>query len=434
MPAVSAPRTTDAAPWWLVACAVLAAALFVWRGPVRALDGKDGDFALVWMETRGFVEGRNPYDASDLEPLWERENPDARRTPYRRGDADLLYPPSALVVMTPWALLPYPAGRVAWALAGVVGTLVILHASTRLAGLPPGSRGWWAFAALGLAFAPVHTAIAVGQTAIVPAALVLGGHWLRTRGRPRGGGVLIGVGAALKPQVAVPFIVLELWQRRFGPGLVAAAVFAGILGAGVLRLEAAGVDWSASLRANLHEFTTANDGDPTAANPVRHEMIDLRPLLHDVLDGREVVAALAWGVTALCAAAFFLPPRPEDRRPDRELLAIGAVGTLGLMLVYHRFYDAVILLPLLAWGCAAATRDRLAAGLVLAPLLVFMVPGASLLFVLAERGIVPEVVTELSCWDPLILRHQAWTILLLAILLAVVRRRTAAAHGDAATA
>lgn len=417
-----------------------AAALLLYRGPVSALREGNADFALVYSSARAWLVGLNPYRVEDTRRAWQEAGGTPGMDQSARGSAVLLYPPATFVLLAPIAALPWPVAGPAWVALGVVLWLAALRATAAIAGLTWASAAGRMFWILGLAFAPAHTCIKHGQFAVAAVAMVALAGATRRMGAAAWpmAGALLGLGAAAKPQVAAVFTVYEAGRRRWRAAAVSAAVVAALLAIGTGRMLAAGVPGWSSWRANLAEFTVAADGDPTRANTgTRHHLLNLHYPLHTLTDDRDLVRWLVYAlVAALCAAYALADRRKPERRGDISALAVAGVATL--LVVYHRFYDASVLIFALAWACAAAlqgdarTERRLGiAGLVmLAP---FLVPGGgAVLLKLAElRGHAPAWLTQRPIlWDFVVLPHATWAMVGLAVVLILARARRREAAPD----
>ena len=121
--------------------------------------------------------------------------------------------------------------------------------------------------------------------------------------------------------------------------------------------------------------------------------------------------------TLLLCVWIFLVVRVNEHGSD--LLSLGAVSTLSLLPVYHRFYDAALLVVPLCWcmnGTFNGLRSRTAniALLLMAP---FLVPGAAFLQQLSTRGRPPEAVTHTWWWNCIAMPHETWVLLLLGLVL-----------------
>jgi hypothetical protein len=346
--------------------------------------------------------------------------------PNERIPALLVYPPTTFPVLTPWCLADWTTARTLWAATGVVLLLASIVLVLGLAGLSPARASWW-FATGGmLLLSPGHAAISVGQPLALVVFLIVWGQTLRRVDRTLAAGIALGLASAVKPQIGLPFLVYEAGRgrwRTFVTGMFTLGVAAGV---GVWVLRSSGVDWLPAWRENLRVFSTSDNGSSGLANPIRYQLINLHLWLHAFIGDPRTVGVIVWGVVVgLCGAYLaFDRFKPESRS---ELLSLSMVGAASLMAVYHRSYDALVLLfpvALLAQRVAAGRRGapEIALGLCLA---VFLVPGATSLDWLARTGRIPASIVQIPLWNGLLIPHAAITILVLGVVLVALRRQAA---------
>ena len=196
------------------------------------------------------------------------------------------------------------------------------------------------------------------------------------------------------------------------------AVLAYVLGVAVLHFTTP--SWLGDLTRNLQLFQHDSAGDPTWINASRHQMLNLHVLLHSFTDNRQLVGVLVYAIVATLAAVFFFGVDLRRRDDDRELLAVSVVGVLTLLVAYHRYYDAVLLLPAAAYAMrlALAGRWRLAAvlGVLLLP---FYLNLTTVLAVLANSGRLPADVMQAPLWRIFVTPLLGWSLLGLAAAMTV---------------
>jgi hypothetical protein len=393
------------------------------------------DFGLVYSLSRAWILGANPYEMEGVSRAWASSNGEADGDPaLRRSAGILVYPPTTLATLSPLAALPYRIAAPLWMLANLGAIVLFLGIAARvldLTGLPR-----LAFWACGVWLAPTVTGIAVGQTAVITMGILSLGIWCRARRSATGlaggswtSGMMLGLATAIKPQMGLLFIVYEAGRLRWRPVLTAAAVLVVIAAIGIGRLHIAEVPWWDSWRQNLHDFPRLEDGDPTRQNPVtRHHMVNLHYPLHNFTDDRALVTTLVYGVAGALSLAYFvvdLRRRRQFGEGAPEPVSIAMAATVCLFVVYHRFYDAV----LLAWPIALAIRmiaDRRSPGLawsLLGLCALFFVPGAVILAAAAGNQWVPAEFSASALWQNVLLPHEAWALPLIATLLVVIRAR-----------
>jgi hypothetical protein len=416
-------RVTRALAWGFC---ILAGAVFVVRGPVRAVKGGD-DFAPPYAATRAFLMGEDPYDNARLASILldaKRES-DADGQP--RGFNPALYPPSTFVILSPVALLDWPVARISFLLLSLIAVGVHLAALLRLTGLRFGETSGLILGGLVLALAPYHTGIALGQLAVPCVALIVIAIDRIERHSHAAGGTMMGVAALLKPQLAGPFILYLLWRHQRRAAVIAIGVGAAASLLALAWLWRNDIAWFASWRATT--ATTRIVGGPLdPAGPLSAQLIDLQPLLAQFSVPFPSVIALVIGAVLFVVILRFGTAVGAEHR----LLVLSAVGTFSLLPLYHRFYDAALLcLPLAwavtEWGNPQLRRASLGVGLCCA---VFFVPGAWMLQVFTDRGVLPLPLTQGFVWNAVALRHQNWSlVLLMALLLYALNRLRRPAAG-----
>jgi hypothetical protein len=292
-----------------------------------------------------------------------------------------------------------------------------LFALARVADLRGNAR--LAFFAAGVWMLPAMTCIWLGQTALVVVGCVCTAMvW------PRGAGVLLGIGGALKPQLGLLFAVYEAGRLRWKRALVSLAVIAVLTGIGAARMQAAHVDWYGSWKRNIVAFTTTDDGDPTRKNVgLRYQVINLQYPLHNFTDNREAVRLTVYLIAVGLCGAFFAADLKRGRAGgDRgELISRGMVAAVTLMVAYHRYYDAAILIIPLALAVRGLFDGQRRHWITLALVLLFIAPFPVIAMEAANRGWAPSWIAHSALGENLILPCQAWGLVALAAWLVWIR-------------
>jgi hypothetical protein len=280
-----------------------------------------------------FSAGRMVLEGRALEAWDYHAVSDLQRAifPGLEGSTPWAYPPPALLVVTPFALVPYGVGLLLWTALGL--TLFVLALRPVIARIP---HAWWLLAA----FPGVWLGIGQGQTQFIIAALAGGALVLLDR-RPVLAGVLIGL-MVIKPQIAVLFPLLLIAQGRWRT--FAAAAVAAVTATAV-SLAAFGVESIDAWRESLAVLSEAME---VGASP-GHKFVTPYPASR-LLGIPPVGAAIVHLVlaTAALAACWLL------WRKHRSVPMSGAALVLGTFLVtpYAVDYDLALLAFAIAWWAA----------------------------------------------------------------------------------
>ncbi|MEO6256617.1 MAG: glycosyltransferase family 87 protein [Sphingomicrobium sp.] len=192
------------------------------------MPGKYPDFTVFWAAATHF--GGPVYDSAFLTPL--QHGPP--------GDRPFAYPPTFLLLILPLGLLPMQVAYVAWVTASAIALVEVGARLTRFS--------WFALTSPIAMFAGL-----IGQTIFIVGALVAGAFAIEGS---IAAGILLGVAASIKPQVAILIPVVLLLEKRWtvllamgGTGLLLCAAATVVFGPPVW------VDWL----AQLPRFMQIND-------------------------------------------------------------------------------------------------------------------------------------------------------------------------------
>jgi hypothetical protein len=270
-----------------------------------------------------------------------------------------IYPPSALAVFIPFALMPFWLGYGLW-VAATGG--VFLAAGLRL------KAPWWF-----ILLPPIAQVVYCGQVTFLIGGLTLLGLTLDRR--PWLAGLAFGVAAAIKPQLLVLLPVALLAQRNWAA--LAGAAIAGaamVIGSLVVFGLQPWLDWVSALGRFQQLILMSPSLRADALTP------------YAALAGLGLPGPLAFllipPVVVLVWRAFARPSPPADR----ALLLLG-----GALLVspYAMNYELALLAPSLA-VYLASTRNRAWPGAVAAALAYVLAPP----FVGLLAGLSPPAMTS----------------------------------------
>lgn len=326
------------------------------------------------------------------------------------------YPLTAFVLIMPIALLPWHIAHPLWLAITVLSFLLAVAAVLSAGRLLPWSHRSIVFVALSFALAPFHTGLAAGSIVCVAVAASAVGVWAAGRDREVLAGVLLAVAAGLKPQIGLPFVFYYLVLRRWRIPAVALGLVTSLAAVALIRLVVTGTSWLPNyLSDNRILFAQGSLGDFTEGNPIRFGLINFQVAAYTLLQNRQAANLAALAVTSAAGLAWlFLMWR--EQQPD--LLELSALAVISLLPVYHRFYDAALLIFPLAWSLTALRGPlrNLARCVLLVILGVFLVPGGSALeqFQLAGHF---SAARHSWWWNMFVLPHESWSVLLLSVLL-----------------
>ena len=329
--------------WLVLGMANLSAAVLIALGPSHSPDVRTvANWCRHWL-----LDGVSPYPGAEF-----RTN----------------YPPYALVLLSPLAVVPQRFLELTWAL--VSAALAVIVGWLGLKSTPVQSRGGQPLlisVGFFLAWESLRVGIGLGQFTLVAVASGLAAVLYRgTIGR----GILLGI-AMIKPQVGVAFVLWAMLDGAWAAGVIAAVpivlgtiVFAARLGQSPLNIAAA---YGEVLR---HEV---------GGTGFRQGSIELRPLFHDLI-GQGRMADVVHVVFAAAALVIVVLALRRMSSVNRALFLLPLTCLWTLMSVYHPAYDLVLLWPasvaLSNWQARVRPRTLVVAALSAVQLaLVVDIPG-----------------------------------------------------------
>ena len=411
---------------WL-ALLVPVTAVFIWRGPLRGL--RDGyDFAMLYAASGAWCRGENPYR---YEPVIQglRASGGDRKHRLTRESLISVYPPTLFPLLAPLSYTSWSVARTLWLVINLGATVTVGLSLIRLVDAARSPPTTLVLIVILLAWAPLHTAIAVGQTSVTVMAVVLSAL-VTSRNRPMLVGGLLGAATALKPQLGGIFLLYLVLRRRWRALCWSALFLATILLIGLTQLNRSesAQGWYEDWMNNMQTFAHG-EGDSSPRNPNAFQTINLHYLLHTYTANRTVVRVCVYAIGAVLGA-LAIGLGLTSRNPEDDPALLSLLGVLSLLMVYHRFYDAVLLLLPAAWVVSRVMGGRVRAwdGASIVMLAFFLAPGAAILGKRARDGLVSADISATWWWRCLVMPHQVWALCGLCVCLLgwmVLRHREA---------
>jgi len=375
-----------------------------------------------YAQATAWLHGADPYSPYSLFEFWPSQALSSRPAEQEFFNGTVLvehgiptaYPLTCFVLLAPFALFSWMFTKV---LLVTLSTALLVAAVCCLVSLN-NLRGWrrTTFVALALMLAPFHTGIATCNLAIITVELGIIAVWASASGAPVCSGLLLALSVGLKPQVGLCFLLLFLVRRKWRSSVFSVTAILALAGIGVLRLATAHVNWTTSYALDNRALLNSGVlGDFTERNPLRFGLVNLQvaiyPLVHSRSAANVIAAALAIGLTARFFALL------AKRQCGDELLCLNALVVLSLLPIYHRFYDAALLIVPLSWLVARLEpRPSVSIGLGALSVSCFFAPGGTLLQALRDRGMLAHELTTTAAWDSFGMAVAVWCLLLLAVI------------------
>ena len=432
----AAPRIAHDKPTtdkWMALCLaflVLAGAEFVVRGPVRAIRTAThfNDFLSPYIQASAWTRGLDPYSPETLLALWPEGAPRFLFLPIEVADGSILrkrgiptaYPIPSLVLIAPLSRLPWGLAYGLWLAIHLALFGLMLSALVALAGFSCRDPLAVLLVAFTLALAPFHTGLVTGNPALIAVEAAVISLWTARQGYDVLTAILLTVSAGLKPQIGFCFLLYYLMRRRWRLLGRTLALLMFLTALGLLRMALAHTPWLANyLKDNQVLLESGILSHFTPANPMRFGLINLQVVLYSLVGSVSVANRLAVSIGATFLVVWLVVILRRNRRDEEELelLDAGAIAVLSLLPIYHRFYDAALLVLPLCWAMVSFRKARTFSSLTLLLLLPFLIPGGTILESLESAGRIPSTFASRWWWQRVVMPHEVWLLVLLSILL-----------------
>jgi len=432
------PSSQDASEWnsriardWrsllCLALILAAGAEFVVRGPIRAVQNSTqfNDFLSPYIQADAWTRGLDPYGPQTLLKLWPAQAAHLQFIPREVADGSIIakrgiptaYPITSLVLVAPLSWLPWNLAYGLWFAINLALFGVMLSVLVELAGFSYRDIRGGLLIALVLALAPFHTGFVTGNVALVAVELGVVAVWTARQRHDIATAVLLAVSAGLKPQIGLCFLLYYLVRRRWRIFAGAAALLALFAAVGLLRLEVSHTPWFGNYLNDNHVLLESGIlANFTPVNPMRFGLLNLQVILYSMVGSVGVANHLAELIGVVFLGAWLLIVLQRRIRQD-DLLDLSAIAVMSLLPVYHRFYDAVLLVLPLCWVVASYRKARLPAILALLLMVPFLIPGGTILQTMQTDGHIPSSLAEHWWWDTIVMPHEIWALFLLSLLL-----------------
>lgn len=315
---------------------------------VRSTPHAMHDFVAPYSGARCLLLGCDSYDPAQVHQTFTAAGGTNNDIAEQWSYTPPVYPPSTLIELLPFAFLNYHQARMVWFLLSTVAFIVPFLLWAEL--LAPPYRPWMALlgAFLRASYAAAFAAEA-GQTSFLAVGLAVTALWCFIRRRYTLAGIIcLGIGMGLKPQLAgVVFLYLILRPvfRRYAVKAGAIAIALLLIGGVWLSLSAPSKHWRAELSEQVQVSQQPGGvNDPSSANHFSPDIVNAQAAWVLVTGNPSAYNLLSY----LLFAALFIPfvvRTWQGAGTNTQMFgALGAIACIGMLPVYHRVYDLLILL------------------------------------------------------------------------------------------
>lgn len=311
------------------------------------------DFKIVYLGARCMIQHRDPYRESEYLRIFQQEGgiipaDPIEREKFQHAVMAVVYLPSALLFVAPFAVFGWAAAQTLWMILTVALFTIAccLIWSVAADSSPPLAAGLVAFM-----LANTEVLFAFGNAAGVAVSLCAIAVWCFFTERFEIAGVLcLAASLAIKPHdsAAIWLCLLIAGGTYRKRALQTLVVVLAMSVPAILWVSSVSPHWVQEIRSNL-EIVSARGGvaDPGPAgisNGTGGMIIDLQTVVSVFRDDPQIYNAVTVVVCALLFIVWLVAMLRGSNSPAKMWFALAALVPLSMLPVYHRPYDAKLLI------------------------------------------------------------------------------------------
>jgi hypothetical protein len=321
------------------------------------------DFKGLYLTARCLLRNQDPYQDRNVLPIYHEEGAErpTDTLKIRRIETQCVYLPTAFLVTAPFAALSFAPAHILWMALTAASMIFAAYLAWLLAAeYDPVIAGFFVGGVLGGSELLLISGNAAGL--VISLCVVAVCCFVKERYQPAGV-VCLAVALMLKPQDAglvwLYFLLAGGTYRKRALQTLAATVALSL--PPVIWVQHLSPDWLHEFGANLAMASARggyNDPGPDSTGAHGLGMItDLQAVFSQLRDDPRFYNLASYAVSgALVLVWAFRTMRTRASLP-KDWLALASIAALSLLPVYHRQYDAKLLL-LAAPACAMLWQER----------------------------------------------------------------------------
>jgi hypothetical protein len=305
------------------------------------------DFKALYYPARCLIQHHDPYMEGEVRRIYLAEggNLPSDTAETRQIATQNVYPPTTLLLSAPFAMLPWGPAHILW-IALTVGS--VIFASCLIWNLGADYAPSLSGGMIGFLLANSGILIITGNAAGIAISLCVVGVWCFLRERFIPAGILcLAISLAIKPHDAglvwLYFLLAGgVYRRR---ALQTFFVTIAISLPGVLWVWLTAPRWIQEMQANLLAYSVhGGTNDPRFAAMGPKGVIDLQSAISVFWDDPRIYNPVSWLLCGVFLLVWMLVTMRSRISPARTWLALAAISAFTMLPVYHRQYDAKLLL------------------------------------------------------------------------------------------
>jgi hypothetical protein len=308
------------------------------------------DFRLLYYPARCLIQHGDPYMESDVLRVYQAEGTYSQLDTAREREMTTryIYPPTAFCLTVPFAVLPWEPARILWTTL-TIGSLIL--ASFLVWNLGANYAPILSGVLIGFLLANSEVLVIKGMCAGIAVSLCVVAVWCFLREQFVPAGILcLAVSLAVKPQDAglvwLYFLLAGgVYRKRALQTLLTTVVLSLPTVLWVWRVAPNWMqEWHSYFLASPLQSSINDPGPASTGGHGLAMVISLQTIISVFRDDPRIYNPVSYLICALLLLVWAFVTLRSRPSPERAWLALAAIAALSMLPVYHRLYDAKLLL------------------------------------------------------------------------------------------
>jgi hypothetical protein len=265
-----------------------------------------------------------------------------------------------------------------------------------------------------LAFSPFHTGIALGQVSIIVICFMILSFLYYLKGYITIPAFLLAISVGIKPQLALFLVIFYILKKKYKIVIFFGAIYASIVIFSeiyplIIDGNQLGSSWTMWLRRVFAGYGITGGERFIYTDIDKFSTVNIQVLISQFFDNSFLVKIISFTIYFVMILIFIYEYFRNKENDDFVIFSV--LSILMLLPVYHRFYDASLLIVPLIWSILRLKENKAEINMSILTflLLIFSVPGGTILILLTPH--LPQLISTSFVWNFIVLPHQVWILL-----------------------
>jgi len=317
---------------------------------------KMNDFKPLYVATRLFLQGINPYEDKFIKKEWqiiEKEEKLVDNQEPGLPGYPFVHPPATLIILSPFGITTWQIAKYLYFVISFILTICSLLLIAKMGNMLDSRKELWLLLLSFFSFKACMLGLLFGQFFYVSFFFCLMAIHFEIKQKPRLSGIFMALGL-LKPTIGFPFILYLVARKRYDIFMFSLLIVTVLNLAVLVTLPPSIFDSYIDIMNQT--MAPGGNNDYSLLNKRFFDLTSIQTVIYFISNSRTAVTILS-SVIGLFILLFILLKRDIYLKDSFYSLIIFII--FSLLFVYHRTYDSLLLSTLFLWLKPSELMDRI---------------------------------------------------------------------------